>query len=281
MSAITTDSDRGALLGTPMNDSPYSFPRTTLASLSDDARLLAAQASHHLDRDVFTDRPGRYVPREEADAFKPTQRMLDAIAELEGAGLASYHAQYKSFSLTNVHPNYTFAFGRGSQFIRVTTFLEHPQHDEQLLAVFIGADIESKDNRSGGIPTVDVRARHDTGTDFEHDASSTAILSVLNPTAPVWSGYGRMVFHGVLSAARLYPLGTDLESVEDGDTTAGEVCTDCEKPHPFLPYQPPKIGDLSGQFVTVEALPFRPYIIHDPAVAVPGRDKKKTKSVKS
>lgn len=263
MAAITTDVEHSLLIGTPMSNSPYTVPRATLASLSEDAQFVARHVGQRLERDVFGDRPNRYVTREEAEAFKPTTRMLDAFAELEAAGLALYEPRWQSLYQTRIHPLYTYAFGRGSQFIRVTTFTKHPQQNERLLVVLIGGDLESKDNSSGGIPTVDVKARHDTGTDVEHDASSTAVLTVLNPTQPVFTLYGHMKFHGVLGDVHLYPFGTDIESVEDPDSRRGGVCTRCEEPHHFLPYQPPRVDELAGQFVTVEAVPFRPYLVRD------------------
>lgn len=257
---------RQALSSRPMDDKPIRYPLVPLASLSDDARSIHQHRAGgaRLDRDIFDGKRRSFVSREEGDAFTPTARMLTAIAELEAAGLASYSPAHKSLTITRVHEQYTFARGRGSQFIRVSTFEEDP-HEAELRAVLIGGDLESRDPRSG-MTELTVRTRHEDATDFEHGASSTAMLVLRNISEPVFTGYGRMTFTGVLTEARLYPIGIDPLEADDGDTSAGEMCTGCETPHPFAPYLPPKVESLQGaHFVTVETLPFRPYLVQDPA----------------
>lgn len=255
----------GALPIRPMSRRPIGFPRSTPSSLSDDARVMhRVESGRRLKRDPF-DRKSRhrFVTREEEKAFRPTERMLAAIAELEAVDLASYRNDV--FYSTRTHERYSYAVGRGAYLIRVSVFEEHPDYDAKLLAVLIGADLESRDTRNDGMPEIVLRARHEDATDFEHDASSTAMLTVRNPTMPKFSGYGRMTFTGVLTEASIYPIGVDPLQAEDQDTHAGELCTSehC-KPHPFAPYMPPKIELPGPQFVTIEAYPIRPYLVEDP-----------------
>lgn len=248
----------------PMNrERPIDYPTAALSSLSDDARVLHRRGGHKLDRDVFNEKMrNRYVSEEDARDFRPTERMLAAIAELEAAGLARYDAGYRSFYKTEVCDEYTYATGRGSQLIKVSTFVDYPG-EAKLLAVLIGADFEGRQGPAG--TEISIRSRHEDATDVEHDASSTALLTVRNISAPDFTGYGRMTFSGVLTKVHLYPIGTDPLVVDDGDTRPGAVCTDCEKPHPFAPFLPPEIESLKGpQFVTVEALPLRPYLVAAP-----------------
>lgn len=252
---------------------PIDWPLASPLSLSEDARTMYGGGSQRkLDRDYF-DRRARngYVSREDQDKYEPTTRDLAAIAEIEAAGLGRYSAEYKTLYLTPVDAAYTVAEGRGSQLIRVYLYDAH-LFEKRLLAVLVGGDLESKDSRSGSMPELCVRSRHEDGTDFEHDASSTAILRVVNPTQPTFAGYGRVEFDGLLVEARLYPLGTDVLTVSDADTEAGSVCDDgtCKKPHPFVPFQPPEAEGLrSPQIVHVECVPIRSYAVSARMPAAP------------
>lgn len=249
----------------PMNGAPLSYPLAAPSSLSADAQLVRADGHHRvLDRDLFEPkRRNTFVRAEEATVFQPTERMLVAIAELESARLATYSTRSgHALHGTPVHEQYTFAQGRGSQFIRISVFDKYLEEARQLV-VLIGADLESRD--AGGIPEITIRSRHENATDIEHDASSTALLVLRNATQPVFTGYGRMSFTGVLTEANLYPIGVDPLTVDDGETGPGDICTDCEDPHPFAPYLPPKVDSLSGaHFVTVEMWPLRPYLVAAP-----------------
>jgi hypothetical protein len=238
------------------------YPLVTLSSLSDDAQLMHGQGrSQSLRLDPFDrTRRNRYVSPEESQAFVPTERMLAAIAELEDARLATYSAKFKMLYATRVHDQFSFAHGRGSQFIRVSIFDTDPD-EALLLAVLIGGDLESR-NANSDFSEISIRARHENATDSEHDASSTASLIVRNVSQPRFSGYGSVKFTGVLTETRMYPIGVDPLSAEDDDIQPGEICTSCDKPHPFIPYLPPAVNtaSLTGpRFVTIAALPLRAY----------------------
>lgn len=252
----------------PMNDQPIQYPLINLSSLSDDAlHMYKHGGGRSLNRDVFDPKTkNQYITAVEERTFVPTDRMMVAIRELEDARLATYSNKYShSLSVTRVHENYTVAFGRGSQLIRVSTFTDHPQ-EAQLLAVLVGGDLENRNAGEHRLGEIAVRSRHKDATDFEHDASSTAQLVVRFSAPPVFSGYGGMEFHGVLTEANLYPLGTDPLGQSDADTKYdGELCDSCDTPHPFAPYLPPTATWLKGPtFVIVEALPFRPYLVTAP-----------------
>lgn len=258
-----------ALQVEPMNDKPIQYPLMVPDSLSSDAQIMyRSTRGGRLNRDIFDPKTkNRYITPAEEKAFEPTARMMTAIRELEDARLASYSNSYgHNISVTSVHEHYTVAFGRGSQLIRVSTFTDHPQ-EAHLLAVLVGGDVENRSTGEHRLSEIVVRARHEDATDFEHDSSSTAQLIVRNPTPPVFSGYGQMVFHGVLTEANLYPLGTDPLKQSDLDTKYdGELCDTCETPHSFAPYLPPNAVWLQGPtFVIVEVLPLRPYMVAAPS----------------
>lgn len=264
-----SDHNIPALQVEPMNDQPIKFPLMMPDSLSADAQLMyRSTRGGRLNRDIFDPKTkNRYITPAEEKAFKPTDRMMTAIQELQAARLATYSDSYGyTLSLTHVHEHYTVASGRGSQLIRVSTFTDHPQ-ESQLLAVLVGGDIESRTAGDHRLGETVVRSRHEDATDFEHDSSSTAHLVVRNPTPTVFTGYGQMEFQGVLTEANLYPLGTDPLKQSDVDTKYdGELCDTCETPHPFAPYLPPKAAWLQGPtFVIVEVLPLRPYTVAEPS----------------
>lgn len=255
----------------PMDNRPFTFPLCGLSSLSEDARTMYRSGrGHRLNRDVFDLKTrNRYITPAEERAFQPTDRMMAGIRELEAARLGRYSSSHgHSLSVTQVHEHYTVAYGRGSHLIEVSTFTKHPD-EKELLAVLVGGDLESRESSAFRLSELAVRCRHEDATDFEHDASSTAQLVVRMPTAPVFAGYGRMQFNGVLTETNLYPLGADPLQQSDEDTKFdGELCTSCETPHPFAPYLPPKAAWLQGPvFVLVETLPLRPYLVAAPPAA--------------
>jgi len=255
----------------PMDSRPITYPTKGLSSLSEDARVMYEHGrGPSLNRDVFDPKTrGRWVSPAQEKAFTPTDRMMAGIRELESAGLARYSDSHgHSLSLTRIHDHYTVAFGRGSQLIKVSTFAKYPE-DSELLAVLVGGDLGNGQASSDRLPEWTVRCRHEDATDIEHDASRTAEIVINNPTMPVFSGYGRMRFHGVLTDARLYPLGADPLHQTDADTDGdGELCTLCETPHPFAPFLPPPARWLKAPtFVVVDAYPLRPYLVAAPPAA--------------
>lgn len=274
MSKKTTEGHPALPIKTMGGDSPISYPRASPRSLSSNARKLLRWETHdsRLDRNPL-DRRSRsaYVTREEGDAFQPDAELLAAIVELETAGLASYDPKRKSLRLTQVHPDYTVAQGRGSQLIRVSTYAEHPDFDRRLLAVLIGADLEERDLRRNE-SAFDIRARHENAVDSEHDASSTALLTLSNPSKIAFGRYGRVELTAVLTEARLYPIGVDPLEQSDADTNGERWCTSehCPESHPFAPYQPPKVASITvPTLVHIEMLPHRPYLVEDPAGITP------------
>jgi hypothetical protein len=263
----TTITPGKALPVRPMNDMPIDYPLGPVSSVSEDAQLLhrAARRKQKLDRDVFDDtRLHAWVKDDEAEAFQPTERMFAAIAELEAARLATYSPDFKSLYATTVDKQYTVAYGRGSQLIRISRTDEY-EHERRLLAVLVGGDIESRDSRNG-TSRFDVQARHENATDFEHDASSAAKLELIAVSQPTFAGYGHVKLTALLTKAYLYPIGTDPLTMSDQDTTGGEWCDGkyCGERHPYAPHLPPEVESLGqGTLVTVEALPLRPYEVED------------------
>lgn len=241
---------------TPMNDRPFTYPTSGMQGLGEDAlNLLRRGRDWQVDCDPF-ERP-RFISREERDAYRPSERVKAAMDELAQAGLATLGGG--TFNPIQVSEEYTVANGRGSLFMKVTL----DGRDGPLLATLVGADIESKGaNGYSRPPSWILRARHESATDFEHDASSTAWIEVLVPTSITPDMYGGMSFFGTLGEVRLYPLGTDPLQAEDRDTQQGgdELCNRCDEPHPFAPYMPPEVS-MASRIVHVQAYPMRPYAI--------------------
>ncbi|WP_311245269.1 MULTISPECIES: hypothetical protein [unclassified Microbacterium] len=273
MPAIAVDPDTGALRGTPPDRRAFTYPLVPLATLSEDARILYRRAGQRLDRDLFAkDWRYKYVSHEEKKSFQPTPRMLDAIAELERAGYATYDTTYGNLFLTRTAPEYSYALGRGGNLITVEAFDSHPMIDNRLLAVLIGGDLETLDSSSGAMTNVRLRTRHDSAVDFEHDSSDTAYLTVANPSLPVFRGLGHFSFVGVLTESRMYPLGTNPDEQSDGDTEnrAPALCARCNQVHPFLPGSPPADETpAQPRLVTVQVRPFRAELVHDPSRPAP------------
>lgn len=239
---------------TPMNDRPFTYPTSGMQGLGEDAlNLLRRGHDWQVDCDPF-ERP-RFISREERDAYRPSERVKAAMDELAQAGLATLGGG--TFNPIQVSEEYTVANGRGSLFMKVTL----DGRDGPLLATLIGADIEPKDFNGYSIPSWVLRSRHESATDFEHDASSTAWIEVLAPTNVVPGMYGGMSFFGTLGGVRIYPLGTDALQEEDEDTQCDtEPCDRCDEPHLFAPYMPPELN-MKGRIVHVQTYPMRPYAI--------------------
>ncbi|ROR75987.1 hypothetical protein SAMN06295974_3868 [Plantibacter flavus] len=248
---------------------PLQYPLARISDLSPDARsihrVVRRRWSPVLDRDVFELRSGiRHVSREEAAVFTPTPRMMTAIRELESQRLAYYSSEYgHQLNVVPVSKCYTYAQGRGSQFIEVHLVGEH-QNDSSLLAVIIGGELETRESPGGAHETV-IRARHENATDVEHDSSSTAILSMRNMSQPRFPNDGQMEFTAALTSALLYPIDVDPLLADDGSSRPGASCTDCDTPHPFAPYAPPAVDGLPGtRLVSVRARPMRSYLVAEP-----------------
>lgn len=274
---MTSSTTESSVPVRPMNEDPISYPTAALSSLSEDARhahRYATQSQNSkVDRDIFDRKSVNSYLSPTAPRFEPTERMLAAFAELTAAGLASYDADYGWLRATRVHAEYTVARGRGAHYITVSTFGSYID-DAKLLVALVGADFESRNARQG-VEELVIRARHESATDFEHDASSTAMLTIRNISAPEHRGYGHQRFTGVLTEARLYPLGVDPTTVDDGDTRPGEFCDRCDDGHPFAPYQPPVLTDVRmPKFVVIETWPLRPYLVAD--ATIPTRTESET-----
>lgn len=243
---------------------PIDWPTAQPSALSEDAQTIYryADSGRPLSRDYLDPKARRrYVSQEEGSSYEPSERVLAAIAELKAVGLADFKRKDKFLFINRVSENYTVAEGRGSQLIRAYIRNEETM-TAKLLSVFVGGDIESRDSRSGEIPELTVRVRHATATDPEHDAASTALLTISAPTFPSFTGYGRMTFKGFLTEAWLYPMGTD-PLVQDG-LDPEDLCSHCDEAHPFAPYLPPRVElPLShrGTVVEIECLPLRPYLV--------------------
>lgn len=253
-----------------MNDEhePITWPLLAPSALSEDAQLVHhhGRSGRQLDRDLFDAKARRGYSGEEG--YQPSERMLAAIAELEGARLGSYSPDTKFLYLNPVHPLYTVAHGRGSQLIRVSVVGRHSGEEGQLLAVLVGGDLESRGQSDRDLAEVAVRSRHEDATDVEHDASSTAQLVVTPLSAPRFLMYGHLEFTALVLEARLYPHGADPLTQKGFDPS--ELCRDCEEPHPYAPFLPPEVelpAARQGTIVRIECLPLRPYLVMDEASA--------------
>ena len=251
-----------------MNDEarPLTWPIAAPASLGEDARTLYSDGhSIKLDRDYFAPRARSWhVARDTGDKYEPTPRDLAAIAEIEAYRLGSFSKQYKQLSFTPTRDDYTVVEGRGSQYVEVYVHEGESLTERRLLAVLVGADLEMRGAYlRTAMRELVVRARHEDATDFEHDASSTALLTILNPTPAEFTSYGRVTLSGLLTEAKVYSLGVDPLAQSDEDMQAGEVCTACFPAHPFAPYLPPELLPLGGRplVVDIECLPIRPYLM--------------------
>lgn len=245
-----------------MNDTLVTYPTGTWRDLSADARHLLAVAagssSGKFHRDPFAK---GYHPYQ--DKMGLTERMRAAVDELEAIGVAKWREEYLSLSTTPIHTAYTIAQGRGSNFVRV--YADDPDLYPRgiLLAVALGGDIRPSD--LWGRPGAELVVRHHTATDFEHDAAYTMRMSMWMIGSPELSDYGGAKVQGVVRDYYAYPMGVDPTKVED-DETPEKMCTSehCETPHPFAPYLPPQLEALTGELVTIELRPMRPWRIAAP-----------------
>ncbi len=251
----------------PMNEDqePISWPSAGPEGLSEDAQTIyrRAESGRPLTQDWLDPKAGRrWISQQEKDSYEPSERVLAAIEELKSVGLASYDSSY--LFLNRVSKHYTVAEGRGSQLIRVY-LNDSDSMDRVLLAVLVGADLESQDIRSNSMPRIVARARHATATDEEHSAASTALVEISAPTNPVFNFYGEVTFKGFLTGLNLYPLGADPLSWGENDPE--DLCdyeAEDHDEHPFADYMPPKVElqpTAKGTIVEIECLPYRPYLV--------------------
>ena len=264
---------KGVLLP-PMNKrrEPSTWPTASPSSLSEDARALYGGGWQRvLDRDWFAPRAGhRYISPSEKDAYEPTARDLAAVAEIEAAGLGALRGD--TLYCVPVHERYSVAYGRGTQLIKVYA-LDSVHMEETLLAVLVGADFESRDQRRDGMVELSISTRHEDGTDVEEDASRTALVDVLNPGQPVFRGYGHVALVGLLRNLRIWPIGTDPALVDDNGKALSEpeICDSCDTAHPYVPYLPPEDDSLKGQIVRITAVPLRGYAVQGDGPGSPTR----------
>lgn len=115
-----------------------------------------------------------------------------------------------------------------------------------------GAELTTRTN-GRGVDSWQVKARHDNGTDFEHDAASVAILEGVALQFQ-YMQYGEAHFTGYLLEGSWYDSGTvmepGMEFPHSSDNPTVEVCEDTEYYHPegatwkaghlLMPYTPPK-----------------------------------------
>lgn len=270
----------------PVSNTPLTFPTQRHTDLSPDAQALLAWATKRdgrLDRDVLN--PGthrEHVTRDAWLAFTPTPQMQTAIDEIQTARLGRYEkpGTHSGASLRPVllEEGYTVAFGRGPYLIKVSAVSLETATSGALLAVLVGAGIEQSTRAE--VPLWDLRVRHETATDFEHDAASVAILTVANPTTPDFDPFGgSWSVIGTLTEARTYPLGTDPVLVDADDRSVrldsprmcegkGEGWDEerhqaFDEPHPFAPYIPSRTNGSGPRMVRVDVYPIRPWLVAD------------------
>ena len=90
----------------PMNERPIQYPLINLSSLSDDAlHMYKHGGGRSLNRDIFDPKTkNKYITAVEERTFVPTDRMMEAIRELEAGNLATYSSKYgHSLSVTKIH----------------------------------------------------------------------------------------------------------------------------------------------------------------------------------
>jgi hypothetical protein len=129
-----------------------------------------------------------------------------------------------------------------------------------LLATVNGGTFEiARSDR--GLPEWRLCALDGETTDFEHDSSRFIDMTVVNPS--LMSNWSDSIYVGVLTDARIWPIGVDLATASDGDTPAHE----CDgwpgkpgehAPHRMAAYVPPEreeVDALMPSFVVVTTRP--------------------------
>ena len=124
----------------------------------------------------------------------------------------------------------------------------NPSNDDEavLLACLHGAEVYRKDTNSRMLPAWRIIVRHDSATDFEHDRSTLADLTIINPVFTEVNGT-RTVLVGTLGDMDAYPADVDFLTVDDADSGTPEMCADshCDRdPHMIARYSPPERDSL-------------------------------------
>jgi len=251
--------------------SRLTYPLTHPSMLSLDALVVyyaGTDDQGRLYRDPFVAAEVTVGPRVQREVYRPSERFLAAVQELQASGLGFYDRRLGILRTTGVHPLYTVARGHGMYFAQVSVIsadqVHRPSaHSGLLLATFVGADFNLR-NTDGAWAVWCLEVLHATATDVEHDDAKVARMIVANPVIMATVD-GMVEYAGTLTDARLYPPGTDPLTVADVDTTPG-VCDEEDEPHPFAPYLPPQRGDVAAlvpSLVTVETYPLRSFEVAD------------------
>lgn len=227
-----------------MTHRPMDYPTVSVSSLSEDAKSLLG-VNRRLNPDVAQKR---------------------AIDELVDAHVARWDATNGWLNVIDLHPDYTVATGRGTQFVQVY-YQRLGSHRRQLLATVLGADLRTLTRHEA--PVHQIVARHEDATDFEHDAAHVFDLE-LGYAAPIqFLDYGQTRIKGTMTALRAYPFGIDPLDVVDAylGSTGREhgLCTDCTTPHAFAPHLPPESPiALVNNTTDVELFPMAYYEVITP-----------------
>lgn len=123
-------------------------------------------------------------------------------------------------------------------------------HKGALLAVAEEAAAQLRTDRARTELTI--RAHRAGVTDFEHSASRLFSADVVLPQL-IDARDAQTTWAGTITEMHAYTAGVDPLTVDDGDTRPG-TCEDCETPHPFAPYLPPRTH-TGPVMVTVEISP--------------------------
>lgn len=189
--------------------------------------------------------------------------------ELERAGLGlasdSEDKKFRRFRPTLMHPAFAEAIDGPSEewdwWAEVMVLpWEGGLHYEGLLLLRAGGcTIDRIDHsQSRQLPVWQLRSRHATATDSDHSRCVLASLSIANPVLSRFSPAGSLEMMGTLSDARLYRHGKGPFTDEDDRGTCAD--SQCERPHPFGRFVPPKRKEteaLAGSLVSVQLLPGR------------------------
>jgi len=172
-----------------------------------------------------------------------------SAAELIAAGLLTERWSGRPERVA-LAAHYTRVVGAGEVLVVVRQATLHFPRKGPLLAVVEGATTTLR--KDGVAPELTIRAHHGTATDVEHSTSRLFSADIVLPQL-LEAHDAETLWASTLTEFHAYAAGTDPLTIDDGDTRPG-TCEDCERPHPFAPYLPPRIR-LGTQLVTVEILP--------------------------
>lgn len=180
----------------------------------------------------------------------------DAIQELIEMNMMRKHPYMDgAFLAESVRDDYFVAFGRGAYYARVHSLDGHRDRNK-LLATLVGADLITRRDNSGADSTT-IFVKHESATDEEEDAATLASIRLIEPRI-TFMDYGNICIQGGVLSMAAYPANSD-------PFHEAEVCTDCEKSHLILDYNPPSTPiEDTPRAVRIELLPLRPYLIQMP-----------------